>query len=134
MHPFNKILLIDEDRTNNLIIQKLTNNLDFTKELSVCSSGQDALNLLSDLVVTNEALPDLIFLDIKMPEMDGWEFLKAYKRLKNTIKIEIPILIVSSSGNPRDKQKAVDFPEVKGYYEKPLTIAKLEEIKGKYAK
>ncbi len=134
MRNFRSVLLIDEDTTNNLIVQKLASNTDFSDDLTICTSAKDALEFLSETAVSKGKMPDLIFLDIRMPVMSGWDFLDAYQKIKKNIKLDIPILIMSSSNNPEDLKKADTYPEVKGYYVKPITMSKFKEIKRKFSK
>lgn len=61
MVTFNRVLLIDEDTTNNLIFKKLTATVKFSKEIITCISGLDGLEFLENCIKTNDTLPDLIF-------------------------------------------------------------------------
>jgi CheY-like chemotaxis protein len=83
-------------------------------------NGEEALQQLDKLT------PTLLFLDLNMPVMNGWEFLDQLKKIKDTI--AFPIYITTSSVDPEDKQKAESHSFVKGFIEKPLSLEKLESL------
>jgi CheY-like chemotaxis protein len=130
MKKIKNVLLIDDDEPTNFINTKIIQSSELVEAIHVAQSGQDALNFISERVEkTNELpLPDLIFLDINMPAMDGWEFLSHYKNLKNSKKEKIVIVMLTTSLNPDDELKAKDMEEVYAYRNKPLTRQLLGEI------
>jgi CheY-like chemotaxis protein len=75
-----------------------------------------------------DKLPDVIFLDINMPMMDGWMFLEDFKQLKETLGKEIKIYVLSSSIDSRDIDKARENPLVDDYVTKPITPERFSEI------
>lgn len=126
---FNNIFVVDDDLIYHLIIKKLLkkNNIDINP--SFFENGQEALNGLKSKINNNEATPDLILLDINMPVLDGWQFLEEFQKIKNFIKNEIVIYIISSSDNLADKNRAKDFnEEIKDYYLKPVTGDAIKSI------
>ena len=100
-------------------------------EVQVAHNGQEALEYLTNSGRFSGHRPaptaGLIFLDINMPGMNGWEFLEAYKKLPDEQTQKIKILMLTTSNNPDEEKKAVDIPEVKGFIHKPLTLEKLEK-------
>ncbi len=133
----NCILLIDDDEPTNYINSMLIEEAGYTKQVEVVQSGQVALNYLSkcnDKEEQNFFLPDLIFLDINMPAMNGWEFLDRYRQLKVEDKKEIIIVMLTISLNPDDELKAYSMREVAAFESKPLTSEKLQRIINKYFK
>ena len=72
--------------------------------------------------------PGIIFLDINMPRMNGWEFLIEYKNLPSQQKSKIVIGMLTTSMNPDDEIRAKQFPEIKAFIHKPLTIEKIKEL------
>jgi CheY-like chemotaxis protein len=76
--------------------------------------------------------PEIIFLDINMPAMDGWEFLQKYEALPEAHKSSIIVVMLTTSFNPEDELKARKIPAVKEFRNKPLTPALLQDILLKY--
>lgn len=124
------ILLVDDDEATNFLNQRIIRKADLNAEVQVALNGKDALEFLTNTgkFADEKVLPQagLIFLDINMPGMNGWEFLEAYKQLPQEQTRRIKILMLTTSINPDEEKKAVDIPEVKGFIHKPLTAEKLE--------
>ena len=125
-----KLLCIDDDETTLMLIKLVVEKAAFAKEVITKSSAQEALEYyraLSDKSVETD-YPELIFLDLNMPVMSGWEFLeefivKYYPGLNDT-----KVLILSSSTNPVDKTKAQQYPIILGYIPKPITVDLLKKL------
>nr|WP_319399296.1 response regulator [uncultured Carboxylicivirga sp.] len=117
---YNKVLLIDDDpfliELNKMMVEWDGLNKYFT----TATSAEEALSLISDLKHKNKPSPDYILLDLNMPEMDGFEFMEQYKQQFYPWHSSTKIIIVTSSTREKDKQKAMSFPFVVGYQEKPL--------------
>ena len=114
-----RILLVEDDDVTNFITISKLSNLGFTN-IKAVENGQEAIDYLK------QHQPDLIILDINMPIMDGFEFME-YKE-DNNYCTGIPIIIVTSSGRPLDKEKALGFVDVIDYLEKPLNYDKIQKI------
>lgn len=97
---------------------------DFAEHIHNFEDAREALNYLEKIEV--KGLPEILFLDINMPMMDGWEFMEAIKDSK--IVNELKIYITSSSINPIDLEKAERNPLIKGFVSKPLDPIKLKKI------
>jgi CheY-like chemotaxis protein len=82
--------------------------------------------ILSNL--TEDKLPEIIFLDLNMPVMDGWEFLGEFVKIKNNFDKKISLYVVSSSIDPRDLERAKSFNLVTDYLIKPIELKKFEKI------
>jgi CheY-like chemotaxis protein len=91
-------------------------------------NGLDGINYLKGLLENQDEMPDVIFLDINMPVMNGWEFLDEYQHFKDRINKEISIYMLSSSVYNDDIKKAETYSDVKKFISKPLTIDKLEKL------
>lgn len=133
----NCILLIDDDEPTNFITQMLIEEAGCAEHVQVVQSGQAALNYLTNseqFSCDNKDFPrpDLIFLDINMPAMNGWEFLAKYHELEKEHKGEIIMVMLTTSLNPDDQSKADEMHEISGFETKPLTAEKLRAILNKY--
>jgi len=110
----NKILLIDDDATANYLSKELLESLKVAKEIQTAENCIRALKLLQQ---SDPA--DVIFLDIKMTGMDGFDFLEKLKGLM--LQKKIKVFMLTSSVRPEDKLKAFTYRAVIDYFEKPLT-------------
>jgi CheY-like chemotaxis protein len=118
--PLKRIFLIDDDPIYVLLTKKIISNVSSGFEITEFGDGQLALERLIDLSQENAQLPDIIFLDLSMPVMDGWEFLAEYSLLKKSLKKEIILYIVSSSISPREVERSKEYHEVVDFLIKPL--------------
>lgn len=116
------ILLLDDDDTSNYVIRRILLNIEKV-EVDSCKSVNEALSYLE------KTCPDAIFLDINMPEVNGFEFLDILA--KKNLCPSADIIIVTSSLLDSDKQKAMKYGSIKDYIVKPLTQKKAEDIVSK---
>ncbi len=119
-----KIILIDDDKDCNFLQKRTILRSGLVSEVEVAQSGEQAL----DLIRNSERLPELIFLDINMPGMDGWEFLDELMSEKGGADCGLNLYILSSSLNPDDHKKAESYSLVKGFIPKYLTEERLQEV------
>ena len=112
MNSKNDIFLIDDDQTANFInemqIKRFSNNFN----IQTFVNAKNALSTLKNGI----AIPEFIFLDINMPEMDGWDFIQKFQELNLSSKI----VLVTSSLDPIDKIKAKSIEGVVSFIEKPM--------------
>ncbi|EAZ79898.1 response regulator [Algoriphagus machipongonensis] len=127
MIHFDAIFLVDDDPINNLINKRLLSKVEITERIQEFLEGQFAIERLNEEPLDKTLL---IFLDINMPVMNGWEFLEAYMEQHPNRKDKIVIL--SSSIDFQDRQKAKGYPVVSGFLEKPLTLDKIHMQLSKY--
>ncbi len=125
----NCILLIDDDKEDNFFHQMVINEMNITERIEVALNGVEALNFLKK---ENQIPPELIFLDINMPKMNGWEFLDAYNKLNAEHKAKVVVVMLTTSINPSDKKRAEQFPDIIGFNCKPLTEEMISEILERY--
>jgi CheY-like chemotaxis protein len=121
----NCILLVDDNAADNHYHKFIINQMNITDSVQIAKNGLEALDYLQN---RNENIPQLIFLDINMPKMNGWEFLQAYGSLDELQKTQIIIIMLSTSINPNDIKKAETIAEVMDFKVKPLTENMLSEI------
>jgi CheY-like chemotaxis protein len=123
--PINKILLVDDDIAANYLSKQLLLKLHAAKEIDMAENGSVAFTLL-----TQKECPDVIFLDIKMPQMDGFDFLECLQHMD--LPKNVKVIMLTSSVRPEDKQKAFSYKGVVDYFEKPLTPEKLQLVFATY--
>ncbi|MDX1315074.1 MAG: response regulator [Eudoraea sp.] len=123
-----RVCLIDDDHIFVYGAKRLMREVDFFDDLSVFNNGQDALDHFQAPNQNTETLPSVIFLDLNMPVMNGWEFLDAFLNIPGISSSEIAIYIMSSSVDPRDLEKIQSHPYIKNYILKPLTTEDLEKL------
>ena len=128
-----KVLLIDDDKINNFlnrsIIEKTCGN---ECEVSEFTNPEEAFDFLKECTTANtEECPDIVFLDINMPEMSGFEFLEKLEEDQINI-LKTKIFILSSSLDPNDIERSKEFTIVSDFISKPLDKSKLENIKSTY--
>lgn len=122
------ILLIDDDEIFNYLNSRIVEESGRVNSVKACLSGKEALEYLLTCISNGEPLPRLIFLDVKMPLMDGHSFLKSFAELPQEEVKDVKIAMLSSSLDPRDVQQSTRYSNVIGFLEKPLDEFKLEEI------
>ena len=119
----NCIMLIDDDADDNYYHQIILRKMDIAHRIVVAESGLEALDYLA-----KEDAPDIMFLDINMPGMDGWDFLEEYKKLNARQKTPVIIIMLTTSISPADKEKAEKLPEITTFQSKPMTPEMLNDI------
>jgi CheY-like chemotaxis protein len=122
------IFLIDDDPIFVFLTRKIISSTATTSEISEFSDGQTAIDFLNAIANSPELLPDIIFLDLSMPVMDGWQFLQEYILLEPRLKKRITLYIVSSSISPHDVERSKTFQVVSDFLIKPLEEEKIAEI------
>ena len=122
------ILIIDDDEINNFIAAKLIDKIPPKAKVSTCVNGQEGINFVRNKLNNQDEFPDIIFLDINMPLMNGWEFLEEYEQIKNDIKKKVTINMLSSSVYNDDITKAETYTTVNKFISKPLTVDKIKDL------
>lgn len=122
------IFLVDDDPLFVFLTRMIISSTGTTSEISEFRDGQMALDFLNNNANSPELLPDIIFLDLSMPVMDGWEFLKEYVLFEPSLKKRITLYIVSSSISPHEVERAKTFRVVSDFLIKPLEEGRIAEI------
>ncbi len=119
------ILLVDDDEAAIFLNRYMLQSSDVKGTITVAQHGKHALEIID----AASAWPDIIFLDVNMPVMNGFEFLNALKEREECYK-NIHVYMLSSSLRESDKEQAFAHPCVKKYLEKPLTAEMIKEVFG----
>ncbi len=127
--PIDLVMLVDDNDTDNFISKRIIEITKFAKEVEIKNSGKSALEYLEQNKDSQEKLPNIIFLDINMPIVDGFVFLYEFEKFDQSLKDKCKVIILSSSDNKRDIDKIVNNNHVVKFITKPLTESALEEIK-----
>ena len=123
----NCVLMVDDSEPTNYVNKKIVEKTGIAERVVTVESGFEALEFLKE-EADKEGYPELIFLDINMPGMNGWEFLEAYDKLPKTEQALLVVVMLTTSLNPDDRTKAVRLGYVGDFINKPLTKEKVLEI------
>ncbi len=120
------ILLIDDSELSTFYHKFILEKVQCTEQIISFQNGKEALNYMINCSQKGETLPELIFLDINMPVMDGWQFLEEFKQFKSNHKVVT--IMLSSSVLLNDKVRALKYDFVRDYITKPLKEENVNEI------
>ena len=129
---FKSIMLIDDNEIDNLINQKMIEASGIAENIYTHTGAKSAVEFLRNLEkldsLSDQVLPEVIFLDIDMPLMDGFQFLDEFEKLHEKTKKHCKVAILTSSINPQDVNKSKKYDSVKKYLNKPLSQEALENL------
>ncbi|MGX7667478.1 response regulator [Flavobacterium pedocola] len=122
------LALIDDDEIIVYLTQRIVSETNLVELIKVFRNGQEALDFIKENLKNPEALPEIIFLDLSMPIMNGWEFLEHFHNIKDQIQKPITIYVITSSTSSEDMTRAKQISEVHDYLIKPVTKANFIEV------
>ncbi len=122
------VMLVDDNDTDNFISKRIIEITKFARRVEAKSSGKNALDYLRENQNNIDNLPNVIFLDINMPIVDGFVFLYEFEKFNEFVRNKCKVIILSSSDNKRDIDKIVNNNHVIKFITKPLTKVALAEI------
>jgi CheY-like chemotaxis protein len=120
--------IIDDDEIYLFSVKKVIEVNKLSDKVLEFKNGQEALAFFNQYHNNDELLPDVIFLDINMPVMNGWEFIEEFRKIRQNISKAITVYVVSSSVDKTDVDKARSLPSVHDYLTKPITASQLKSI------
>ena len=123
----NKTVLIDDSDIDLFIQRRFLEVYDFSNVLLQYKSADEALNWLREL--NGESAPDVIFLDLNMPEVDGFGFLKDFNNLPDRITNKSKIVVLTSSNSPKDRDQVFENKNVIQFITKPIKQTDIEELR-----
>ncbi len=129
MKKINTLCIIDDDNIFTLVAKKIVNLVGFCENTVLLKNGREALDYFNSLESKESTFPEVIFLDLNMPLMGGFEFLRELEKLKGSENTKV--FIFTSSIDPDDQQRANEYKVVDQFVEKPLTVDKLKLISEK---
>jgi CheY-like chemotaxis protein len=121
-------IIIDDDFINNVICQQVIQHEVTGAKIDIYTNANKGLEYVTAACRVPGAKNTILFLDINMPAVNGWDILEKLNESADQLRGRLKIFMLSSSVTPEDKQKASDEPLVYGYIEKPLTQVKLNAI------
>ena len=130
------ILLIDDDEPTNFLNKLILKEMDCAEKIEIAQSGREAINFLtairSDKENKEPVMPDIVFLDINMPAIDGWEFIDILDVFNRQRKKKAVTIMLTTSLNPDDEIRAQSIHQISGYRRKPLSKEMMEGILAEY--
>jgi CheY-like chemotaxis protein len=121
-----RILIVDDNEIDSFILERVLADTLFDCQIHIEDWAEDGLTYLQK--VSLRELPEVIFLDINMPAMNGFEFMAEFAKLPDSIKNYSKVVLVTTSNHPLDRERAMSDPLIFGYLLKPVSVEKLNEI------
>ena len=128
MKKLHTILLIDDDFATNFLHKMIIEKENCTENVISMQSAEKALEYLKTKIDGEYPHPGLIFLDINMPGMNGWEFLEEYKKIDEKLQAHKVVIMLTTSLDPADRGRAEDIEEITEFKSKPLTKEILRQV------
>ncbi len=128
MRKFTNVLLVEDDPITVMVCDRIIKMTGFAEKVFSCENGKTAIQHLSSLAEKGSDIPQIIFLDINMPIMNGWDFLVEFEKILPHYKQSTRIYILSSTIDPEDYKKAKTYSLVEDFISKPLSKESLEQI------
>lgn len=122
--------IIEDNPGTVFWMETIMEDVDFCDKYLVFYNGKEAIEAIKTMIAKGKKLPEIIFLDLNMPVMDGWEFLDEFTTIQTDQKVII--YIVTSSINPADRIRANQYEAVSNFIIKPVTVEYLKEILDKF--
>jgi CheY-like chemotaxis protein len=128
MYKYKKVIIVDDSKIERYIGEVVIKKSLFAESVLCFEQGAEALGYLASMADEPAGYPDMIFVDIMMPEMGGFDFLDKYARLPDALTKKCSVMLLSSTLDMTDKQRAEQYPFVKDFLMKPLMMDMLTDL------
>jgi CheY-like chemotaxis protein len=129
---YSTAMLIDDSEIDNFINLKMLEGCNFAERVYVHTNGRSALEFLKNIERMGEKeislFPEVIFLDLNMPIMDGYQFADEFEKIPDLLKAKTKIVVLTTSLNPQDTEKSKKYPQIISYINKPLTCQSIGSL------
>ena len=119
------VMLVDDNDIDNFINERMILGCEFAETIYINTSTRSAFEFLKNLsvnkILRKDHLPSIIFLDINMPILDGFQFIEEFEKMDPELVAAIRIVMLTSSINPSDIERSQKYRSVAGFIHKPLT-------------
>jgi CheY-like chemotaxis protein len=128
MKKINNFCIIDDDEIHKFTTSFLLKKTDLVNNIILFSNGLEAINFFKDEIGNIANIPEIVFLDVNMPVMDGWEFLEEYVLIESVMPKTVVIYMISSSVDERDFLRAKSISALTGFLVKPISSHSIAEV------
>jgi CheY-like chemotaxis protein len=129
---YSTAMLIDDSEIDNFINLKMLEGCNFADHIYAHTNGKSALEFLKNIErmgnKDNFLFPEVIFLDLNMPVMDGYQFIDEFGKMQDSLKNRTKIVILTTSLNPSDLERSKKYPQIIKFVNKPLTSQTLDSL------
>lgn len=127
MSRYKEVLLVDDNEADHFLNKRIMQKIDLAENYVEVYNGEEALEYVrSGGENGTPGIAELIFLDINMPRMNGWEFVDAFRRLPPEMQTARIVMMLTTSNNANDRERAREAGVIKSFINKPLSVASLE--------
>ena len=123
-----KLVFIDDDPIDHFLMKHILQGKNYFDTTTYTFYGSLVLDYIEEHRSEPEKLPDMIFVDLNMPQFSGWDFLERMERMQDGISKDIPVFVISSSLQPDDKVMSSKYPFVQDFVGKPVDVKEIERI------
>jgi CheY-like chemotaxis protein len=123
-----KLVLIDDNPIDHYIVRTMLYNNEACKQATYTFDGSMVLEFIEENRAAKDLLPDVIFLDLTMPDFSGWEFLDKFEKIMGSLDKRIELYVMTSSVRESDKERSSKYGCVNSFISKPLTKQVLNNI------
>jgi CheY-like chemotaxis protein len=126
---YKRVVIVDDGKMDRIISSTVIKRDLFAEEISDFGSAIDALNYLHSLINTPDKFPPVIFLDVNMPGMDGFDFLDAFRKFPESVQKLCTVIMISATQSVDDLKRIHTYPSVQWFFNKPLTDKMLHKVR-----